>query len=315
MSYLPGFLFYRKNPFYAGTCITDDFTGTAGSEPNTDNWQRFWADVAGGGNPPLLNGFGSLTIFAPDTYVFAPGSNSSAKFINPAVYGALSNTKNLRIETSFQITQLSANLSCLVALKIRTTRAIYYVNPDGYKVVFKKDGSGNCKIYFAENNIDDYNSSLEIGTFSLNTMMRIRVEILPTPSEDVIKVYKEDTFGSNNWTLLHETTVSNSSAGYPPYYSNSAVWLDAKSVSYGSGNAEAIFDYFKICNEEFTENLRSGVLFYKPPKLPTFQEVAIFSESFEYPNWFGTYDTGSIPSASFTGSVLFSETFDSGSWP
>jgi hypothetical protein len=43
--------------------------------------------------------------------------------------------------------------------------------------------------------------------------------------------------------------------------------------------------------------------------------ILLFAESFEYPSWFGTYDTGSIVIPTFTGSVTFTETFESGSWP
>jgi hypothetical protein len=52
-----------------------------------------------------------------------------------------------------------------------------------------------------------------------------------------------------------------------------------------------------------------GLFFYR--KSP----IISFKESFEYPSWIGTYDTGSIIYPTFTGSVVFSETYDSGSWP
>ena len=48
---------------------------------------------------------------------------------------------------------------------------------------------------------------------------------------------------------------------------------------------------------------------------PTFTGSALITESYEYPNWIGTYDTGSIITPTFTGSYIFSETYDSGSWP
>jgi len=48
---------------------------------------------------------------------------------------------------------------------------------------------------------------------------------------------------------------------------------------------------------------------------PSFTGSAIRTESYEYPSWIGTYDTGSIIYPSFTGSVIFTETYDSGSWP
>ena len=49
--------------------------------------------------------------------------------------------------------------------------------------------------------------------------------------------------------------------------------------------------------------------------IPTFTGSALITESYEYPNWIGTYDTGSIVTPTFTGSYIFSETYDSGSWP
>lgn len=59
----------------------------------------------------------------------------------------------------------------------------------------------------------------------------------------------------------------------------------------------------------FKKNSTTGVLFYRKAEY-----ILLFNESFEYPDWFGTYDTGSIIIPEFTDSVLFSETFDSGSW-
>ena len=40
----------------------------------------------------------------------------------------------------------------------------------------------------------------------------------------------------------------------------------------------------------------------------------LFTESYEYPNWTGTYDTGSIVYPIFTGSYIFLESYESGSW-
>jgi|688.fasta_scaffold589846_2 hypothetical protein len=61
----------------------------------------------------------------------------------------------------------------------------------------------------------------------------------------------------------------------------------------------------------------SGVSIYNflpEPVVDTFNPL-IFTETFEFPSWFGTYDTGSIIFPTFTGSVLFLEEFESGSWP
>jgi hypothetical protein len=49
--------------------------------------------------------------------------------------------------------------------------------------------------------------------------------------------------------------------------------------------------------------------------MPTFSGLADFTETYEYPNWIGTYDTGSIIIPTFSGSATFTETFESGSWP
>ena len=52
-----------------------------------------------------------------------------------------------------------------------------------------------------------------------------------------------------------------------------------------------------------------GIYFYRPPR--GFQLV--FSESFEYPDWEQTFDVNNIPSPAFSGSAIFTESFDS-SW-
>lgn len=53
----------------------------------------------------------------------------------------------------------------------------------------------------------------------------------------------------------------------------------------------------------------------KELNIPTFAGSATFTEIYEYPDWFGTYDTGSIIVPTFSGSATFTETFESGSWP
>ena len=53
----------------------------------------------------------------------------------------------------------------------------------------------------------------------------------------------------------------------------------------------------------------------KELNIPTFSGSATFTETYEYPDWFGTYDTGSIIIPTFAGSATFTETFESGSWP
>jgi hypothetical protein len=55
--------------------------------------------------------------------------------------------------------------------------------------------------------------------------------------------------------------------------------------------------------------------FLNEPQVIITVPILLFAESFEYPSWFGTYDTGSIVVPTFTGSVTFLETFESGSWP
>ena len=53
----------------------------------------------------------------------------------------------------------------------------------------------------------------------------------------------------------------------------------------------------------------------KELNIPTFAGSATFTETYEYPDWLGTYDTGSIIIPTFSGSATFTETFESGSWP
>jgi hypothetical protein len=53
----------------------------------------------------------------------------------------------------------------------------------------------------------------------------------------------------------------------------------------------------------------------KELNIPTFAGSATFIETYEYPDWLGTYDTGSIIIPTFSGSATFTETFESGSWP
>jgi hypothetical protein len=53
----------------------------------------------------------------------------------------------------------------------------------------------------------------------------------------------------------------------------------------------------------------------KELNIPTFSGLADFTETYEYPDWFGTYDTGSIIIPTFSGVADFTETFESGSWP
>jgi|LakMenE18May11ns_1017448.scaffolds.fasta_scaffold9143995_1 hypothetical protein len=43
--------------------------------------------------------------------------------------------------------------------------------------------------------------------------------------------------------------------------------------------------------------------------------VLLIRESFENPDWNGTYDTGSLVYPTFTEPALFVEQFDSDSWP
>ena len=48
--------------------------------------------------------------------------------------------------------------------------------------------------------------------------------------------------------------------------------------------------------------------------IPTFSGSATFTETYEYPDWFGTYDTGSIVVPTFSGSATFTETYEYPDW-
>jgi hypothetical protein len=48
---------------------------------------------------------------------------------------------------------------------------------------------------------------------------------------------------------------------------------------------------------------------------PQFTGSAVLAETFEYPNWPGTYDISYIPSPSFTGSFILAEGFEYPNWP